>query len=444
VIRPGSLQRRLGIGLAAAVAAMWVLAAVAAVLVVQHELDEAFDSALQETAQRLLPLALMDLDVVGGGEGGAGRTVTAIEPHEEYFTYMLRDASGTILLQSHDMAPEMFPERPAQGFRQTASYRLYGETARDGAVFMEVAEPLAHREEAMVEAMSVLFVPPLILVPGSLFGVWWFVRRSLRPVVAFSAAIEERGGADLSPVLTAAVPGELDPVADAVNRLLDRLRRTLEAERSFTANSAHELRTPIAGVLAQTQRLIAEAPPGALRERARRIESTVQDLARLAEKLMQLAKAEGGGLVAEEPQDLSTVLIHVLDEFARSAGPSGLHLDMAEDACLMSRLDRDAFGILMRNLIENALRHGAADGPVVVSVPATRQISVRNAGPVVPPEVLARLKGRFERGAARTGGSGLGLAIVDTIAAGAGGELVLRSPARGRKDGFEAVLRLPA
>lgn len=436
-----SLQRRLGIGLVAGVTLMWLTATLAAGVVVRHELDEAFDSALQETAQRLLPLAVIGII---DRDSDTARAVAALGKHEEFLTYLVRDKSGRILLHSHDADPEKFPAEPSRGFRQTATHRIYGEAAISNTIFIQVAEPLAHRRSAAFEASVALFLPLFLLVPVSLLGVWIFVRRSMRPVVGLKEEIEARSGADLSPLMAHALPAEIGPIADAVDRLMERVRRTLEAERSFTANSAHELRTPIAATLAQTQRLIAETSEGPLQERARRIESSLHELARLSEKLMQLAKAEGSALLSEQPQDLSAVLVHLIDEFRRKEeSPERLRLLFPEVAGLMSHMDPDAFGVLMRNLIENALKHGEAGRPVDISVADGNRIRVVNDGPAVPPEVLARLKERFARGATRAKGAGLGLAIAEAIAAGAGGELLLLSPAHGRQGGFEAMVRLP-
>ena len=110
---------------------------------------------------------------------------------------------------------------------------------------------------------------------------------------------------------------------------------------------------------------------------------------------------------------------------------------------MLSDVDPDAFGILCRNLIENALRHGQPDTPVAIRLEAEGRLVVTNEGPVIPAEVLARLTSRFERAAVAGEGSGLGLAIVRTIAERAGGSLVLRSPITGRRTGFEAVVSLP-
>jgi two-component system OmpR family sensor kinase len=110
---------------------------------------------------------------------------------------------------------------------------------------------------------------------------------------------------------------------------------------------------------------------------------------------------------------------------------------------VLSDIDPDAFGILCRNLIENALRHGKPDTPVAITLGADGRLLVTNEGPVIPVDILARLTSRFERAAISGEGSGLGLAIVRTIAERAGGSLVLRSPIAGHGTGFEAMVTLP-
>jgi two-component system OmpR family sensor kinase len=286
-----------------------------------------------------------------------------------------------------------------------------------------------------------LAVPLLVLIPASVAGVWWWVRLSLRPVRTFRDAIETRGSGDLTPVIAGSLPAEVEPIADAVNRLMERLRRALEAERRFAANSAHELRTPIAAALAQAQRLLAEEPSPATQGRARQIERSLHALARITEKLMQLAKAEGGGVLSETAHDLVPLVGLVADEFRRIADCSRLRVIMPESPVL-SNLDPDAFAILLRNLIENAIKHGTASEPVTISLDNTGQLSVSNGGPAVPAETLPKLTRPFERGRSTADGTGLGLAIADAIASGAGTHLELLSPIPGRADGFEVRVQL--
>ncbi|MBS7792670.1 two-component sensor histidine kinase [Roseococcus sp. SDR] len=440
--RPHSLQRRLGLGLALGTVLLWLAGSLMAGLILRAEVDEVFDGALQEVTQRILPLAYSE--ILNGEAEDAGQRLPSVMPHQERITYIVRDGDGRILLQSHDADAAAFPARPMAGFQDAGGLRLYTEVAVQGTFFVTAAEPLRHRRQAVLEAVGMLLWPLALLLPLTQLGVWALVRFALRPVSALQGEIEQRGQGDLSPVAATALPRELTPIAAAVNRLIARLQRALEAERGFTASSAHELRTPVAAALAQTQRLVAELPEGAPRERARSVEAALRQLARLSEKLLQLAKAEGAGLLAETPQDLAQVLAFVLDEFRGDADLARpVTVAMPEGGAWLSGMDADAFAILARNLIENALKHGAADQPVSVLLDEDGLLRVSNAGPVVAPETMARLKRPFERGESRAHGSGLGLAIAEAIAVGAGTGLELFSPVPGRASGFEARVRLP-
>jgi two-component system OmpR family sensor kinase len=434
-----SIRRQLAVGLTASIAVFWLLAILGAGLVVRHEIDQVFDAALQETAERILPLAILEL--IDRDDDGTSQRLARITEHEEFLQYVVRDTAGRVLLQSHDADLTVFTPQEQDGFHTAHDHRIFARSAVSGAYRIELAEPLAHRREAVLDTTLALLAPILLLVPISLFAVLWLVRRGLRPVEALRAEVTLRDGAHLSAVTTQDLPAEVLPIARAINQLLDRLRRTLEAERSFTANSAHELRTPIAATLAQTQRLIAEAPAGGLQDRARQIETQLRRLARLSEKLMQLARAEGGGVLADTPQDLSPVLAFLVDECRRAGGAARLQLALPPQGCAPSRLDPDAFGILARNLIENALRHGDPAQPVRVSMEPDGTLRVTNGGAIIAPDRLALLTTRFTRGDGAAEGSGLGLAIAAAIAKGAQTPLELHSPANGQKDGFEAVLR---
>lgn len=439
MIRGKSIQRRLAVGLAVFVLFLWLVATVASGFVVRHELDEAFDSSLQESAQRLLSLAVVD--IMDHDDNGMPRTVSALGHHEEYLTYIVRDAKGKILLQSHDSRPSVFPQKPVIGFVTREDHRIYGQSAVSGTIFIEVAEPLDHRREAAMEATVGLLIPLPFLVPLSLLGVWFFIRRAMRPMISLNEQIEARHSADLSDVDIGEAPSELQSTLDALNGLLLRLRQAIDSERSFAANSAHELRTPIAGALAQTQLLIEKTDNRDVRERARKVEEGLHRLARISEKLMQLARAEAGVFVTDTPQDLVPVIEYVVDDFRHDkAVADRIRWAGREAPDLTVRMDRDGFAILLRNLIENALKHSPEGSPVDIHLDVQGRLHVVNEGPTVPPDVLEKLKGRFERGKSTAAGAGLGLAIVEAIVAGVGARLDLLSPADGHAGGFEAVV----
>ncbi|MGC9368251.1 MAG: ATP-binding protein [Paracoccaceae bacterium] len=438
--RMRSLQARLAVGIGLLVTLLWIGAATLTANLLRHEIDEVFDATLQETAQRILPLAVMD--IVGREEQGVSQRLAAIREHEELFTYVVRDRQRRILLRSHAADPAIFPPFDGTGFRQDDTYRFYQDAALRGSVTITVAEPLAHRRMVAREMQLGLGLPLLAVIPLSLAGIALGVRRSFGPVRRLRDALAARGARDLSPLGEGDLPSELVPVVGALNSLLERLKAAFEAERSFAANAAHELRTPLAGAIAQAQRLQAEAREENAVQRAAEIEATLKRLTRLSERLMQLARVEGGRLNADRPGDLRPVLQLVADDIRRAAHEDRIDLSLPEQPVL-SDLDPDAFGILCRNLIENALRHGRKETVVSVDLTADGRLRVGNDCDPVPPEMLARLTERFERAAGAGEGSGLGLAIARTIADRAGGELTLRSPIPGRETGFEAEVRLP-
>ncbi len=437
---PASLQARLGLFLGILLTVLWLAAASVTALILRGEMDEVFDSALQETAQRLLPLAVVD--IVGREEDGVTQRLGAIRAHDEFFTYVVRDAGGHILLQSHAADVAVFQDYDGPGFRQTATHRIYNEDALQGTVRITVAEPLEHRAAVAREIRMGLGLPLLIVVPLALLSIVFAVKASLAPLRRFGERLDARNARDLSPVPGGDIPSEIAPVAATLNRLLDRLKAAFDAERSFAANAAHELRTPLAGAIAQAQRLQSETGDTAARARAAEIEATLKRLTRLSERLMQLARAEGGQLRLDRCSGLRIAARLVVEDVARTGSPGRIVLTLPE-APVMSDLDPDAFGILCRNLVENALRHGADEAPVDVTLTRDGQLIVTNDGPVLRPETLDRLTARFERAGASADGSGLGLAIVAAIADRIESPLVLRSPRPGAASGFQASIKLP-
>jgi len=437
VSRPESMTRSLIIWLTAATVIFWIVAVAVSSVIIREEFDEVFDSALQETNQRLMPLLVEDFFKRKASDPPRRIGLSGADS-EEYLTYQLRDRDGRVLLHSHDADPATFDVPLERGFADTANHRIYTDAAVSGSLFLQVADPLDHRWEAMAESASALFIPLALLVPLSVTAIWFVVRRTLYPIEELQKEIGFRDGGNLAQIAATGLPSELTSIAASVDRLLERLRTALEAEREFAANSAHELRTPIAGALAQTQRLVLELPKGRERERAKGIERALSRLSRLTEKLLQLARADAGIGLGEKAVDLLPVVRMVMGELQ---GPRArkLKLDVTPGATLRQKVDVDAFGIAIRNLLENALTHGAANTPILVTV-STGVVAVMNHGPALSASQLAELTKRFKRGPTGAAGSGLGLAIAATLVARMGGTLTLNSPARGAQEGFEAII----
>jgi len=434
------MTRRMVLALVSVLAISWMVASALGVMVMEEEFAEIFDSGVQETADRLLPLVAEDLrERSPEAQRRLGQPTTG----SEYLTYQVRDRDGAVLLHSHESAREGFdvPLRP--GFADTDTQRIYTVVTPEGDLYLQVADAFANRREAIEEASTALILPVLVLIPASIIAVILVIRRTLVPIQTLRDDIARKDGGNLAPVDSGCLPTEMDPIARSVNLLLERLRSALEAERSFASNSAHELRTPIAGALAQAQRLKADIPPH-LAPRVDQIELSLSNLAQLSEKLLQMSRAEAGIGISDTIVDLLPVLELVVEDMSRSElGAGRIHLHLPEDGPLKAKVDPDAFGIVIRNLLENALTHSPEDSPVDIYVDRNRSIRIVNDGTPVDPALLPKLTTRFMRGQTQASGSGLGLAIVDNLAKRMNASLTLSSPAPGQEQGFEAKIDLP-
>lgn len=442
-MRRWSLNRRLVLLLTAALGLLWLGAVGISTVVVWHEIDEALDSALQETAQRLLPLVVADIEE-SDEEGGERAVGDEVEGHHEYIIYQVRDARGHVLMRSHDAPAKAFAPPLVPGFTWYDGRRYYTEMSQDSDIAVQVTEKEGHRIETILNSMLGLLIPVVLLLPLAGITIYWTVKQVMGPIDSVRDAIRARSSTDLVPIDNTGLPTEFAPIVKDVNRLMARLGLALASERAFAANSAHELRTPIAAAMAQLQRLSADLGPTAYQARIDLILASLRRLGNMVEKMLQLARADSGIAITGEATDLMPVLHLLLDEMRRStAGAGRISLAESDSVEWKRRIDIDAFAIVLRNLIDNALNHGAEGSPVSVFLDAVGDLHVVNRGVVVPDAELARLTERFARGSTAAQGSGLGLAIVETILRQAGGRLMLYSPAQGLDDGFEAVVSLP-
>jgi two-component system OmpR family sensor kinase len=372
----------------------------------------------------------------------AGHLVATMDP--KALAYQIIGPAGEILMRSENAPEKPFSVPRQAGFHDAPRYRVYSQPAAVDGFFIEVAEPAVHRSESLRRAVALTVGPLLLFLPLSWFLIRWAVFRSMRSLDQLRSEIGRRDGSNLSQIPDMDLPTELASMLAAVNRLLERLKRALATERQFAANSAHELRTPIAAVLAQMQLLSAQLAGTQHAQRAARIVNQIKGLSSLAEKLLQLSRAGAGVGMLRERIDMLTVLQVLVDEFRRREDVGERLVITAEcpDEFIVQG-ELDVLGITLRNLIENAVRYGAPDEPIEIVVERGRQIRLVNGGTPIQAETLENLKKPFVRGSSVGAGGGLGLAIVDNVMKQIGGSLTLISPAMGRVSGFEARLVFP-
>jgi two-component system OmpR family sensor kinase len=444
-----SMSRRLIGTFVVLIGGIWLVGVGIAAIAIHHEIDEVFDASLQETAQRLFPLALYDIGEAAEGEEEEIRRLADLfqeaEHKESYLHYQIRTPDGRVMLRSHGAPVEPFPVPLKEGFFDDGTRRYYTEGSPGKGVFVQVAEVPEEREEAIEAIWLGLSAPLVALLPIAAFIIYWTVRSATRPIIAVQHQIGMRSGENLDPIDSHGLPIELAPIVHDINRLLERLKAALEAERSFAANSAHELRNPVAAARAQAE-VIAENLRGSPdADRATQLIDMLGRVSNRLEKMLQLARTEAGlGLDRTDTDLVAVTRLVVADYERRPQLAERVVFDPGADEVTVA-IDPDALGIALQNLIDNALAHGSPDTPVSVAIGPGLSVHVVNEGPVVSADELAALTKRFERGGAtRAPGIGLGLSIVDQIMRQAGGRLELASPALGQKDGFEATLVFPA
>lgn len=443
--KPTSITRRLTFGLVFGVVVFWLGAVGIAGFVVQHELNEAFDQTLEQAAIRLLPLAIHDIEEMDEGERENEYRIGSLENFDSNFAYYIRNDSGARIALSEDLQSDIKSEDVPNGFTNIGSVRYFAITDQESGFGIVIAENSDHRKTALWESVLALLWPLAGLIPLMIGGVWYAVRLSLRPIKALQTDISKRDGSNLSPLSEDNYPRELAPIAQAVADLLDRLGSALNAEKTFAANSAHELRTPLAGALAQVQRLSIELNGGKGERRVADIEKSLRHLSDLSEKLLQLSRLESGFAKSNTVVELMPILELTLQDFMADTQNGGrINFINPDGLQLKAKISKDAFAIIIRNLIENALIHGSPDGSIDIKLENETSLSVANDCSIIPAEKLKRLGKPFERGDATTKGTGLGLSIVKSILDQCGWELKLFSPQKNQQKNFEVLIVLNA
>jgi two-component system OmpR family sensor kinase len=439
----GSVTRTLTRSLLAGLTLLWLAGVVGSAIVLKRLIDEKSDNELQESAAILLSVVKYtdDLLVTAAVFGGTESPSVAGTAHER-LVYQIRDASGHVHLRSQNAPPELVDVPLQNGFVDVGDWRVVTVSDPENRNFVQLADPLAERREALVTSVLWLTVPLAVLLAFAAYIVFRASRSLVQQVQRTAGAVSRQDPQALGLLPLDGVVTEMRPAVEATNRLLLRVADALESERSFTYNSAHEIRTPIAAALAQAQLLAAMAKETPLQKPADDLAGALSRLARLAERLLALARAEGAAPLSDEWVDLAQVVRLTVAEFDGNPWLHGRRI-VGDASAARVRGDLDAIGLAVRNLVENSLVHGA--GGTVIRLVSSRTndgaiLAVVDDGPGAAHTEIATLSKRFTRGSGAGGsGAGLGLSIVDTLARRMGATLQLRSPVADQR-GFEARL----
>lgn len=316
----------------------------------------------------------------------------------------------------------------------------------DSPIEVAVGEPLAVRQ-TVVAAAAERLATTLSLGLGTLLLVTaWGVQHALRPMHDLVRRLRARAPDDRRPIEVAGLPREVEPLLQALNGLLERLADVVDLERRFTADAAHELRTPLAGLRLSAQ-VAARLPEGDLRTQALgALVPGVDRMTRLVEQLLTLARVESDAAASSfGPVAVATLFEDVLAEFEPLRRESGVAVTCLSDPALMVLGNADMLAVAVGNLLNNARLHARAAGQIELGArlgPAGQvELEVADDGPGIPEAEHAAVMRRFcRRQGTRAAGSGLGLAIVARIVELHAGQLSLGRSAAG---GLLVKLSLP-
>jgi len=443
-----SLRARLLAMLLAVTGLIWLGAAWWSYRDARHEAEEMLDAQLAQSAHLLMAQTRHELVDEGDTRiaGSEALDERELHPYEQKLAFRIRDKQGRILLASANPPPEIpintsgYVDIHADG----RGWRVLASVDASQSFRVEVAQSLAIRDELARNVASHLAFPVILVLPllGGL--IYLVVGRALRPLDELAGTVATRTAANLTPLQTEALPREVLPLATALNRLLDRLNHALDGERRFTADAAHELRTPLAAIQIQAQVALASRNEEGRAHALEQVLAGTRRATRLVEQLLRLARLDPlAGLPATQPIELAALARQVVEDLHLGSHAERLHVEVVDNASVAG--DPDLMRVALRNLLDNALRYSPPGSRITLGASSENgapRLWVDDSGPGVAEEELPRLTERFYRGSEVTqGGSGLGLAIVARIAQLHGARLSLENRAEG---GLRAMLIWPA
>jgi two-component system, OmpR family, sensor histidine kinase QseC len=287
----------------------------------------------------------------------------------------------------------------------------------------------------------------LVMLPCLVLPVWFAARSGLAPLHRLSTQMALRSESDLSAIELPTKYKELSPLVDSLNQLLRRVNKSIGREKSFVHDAAHELRTPLAVILAQAH-ILADANTYEHRIEAKaRLENAVSRASHLTRQMLDLARMDGRDPSIRNFIDVMLLTRNCVADQLNRASEKGVELTLEGPETLWLSVDEHVLQSILENLLDNALRYGAANGKVALSVSSDAKllhIAVCDNGPGIAPHERAEVFERFRRGGAAIGasGAGLGLSIVSAGVLALGGRVSLGEGIDGQGCGF--YVQLPA
>jgi len=407
------------------------------------------DRRLKEAANALMARVQISGDRVSLDARPDARTPL---PATDSIRYALRDSQGRLLVGDAQLPAKSINDFSAQVFSMTEmdqrSVRALTTRfdTRAGLILITVADVRKTDEPAARYSFVSTLLWDFVQLDVTLVLVWVGIQLGLRPIKKLRDEIAERSPLDLRPIVESSVPREIASVVVTLNRLFAMLRTSVQSQQQFIANTAHQLRTPITGMQAQLDLLVAEPAAQPIKSRLLTLQESTRQLSHSANQLLSLARADASANFAAKNQtvDLHAILGEVVAKFFDRALQSGIDLGVEADTAIV-HADPTLIDDLLCNLVDNALKYTPAEGSVTVSTGMRNGrafLAVEDTGPGIPEKDRQRVRQRYFRLPNSPGhGSGLGLAIVDEIARLYGASVSIGNGANGL--GTRVLLQFP-
>lgn len=403
-----SLRKTITLRAMAMLAVVGIIAAASTFILVSYEMNKFLDFQLQEIAVNVGP----------GDRGQAGPLVQSED--EDQLVVRVWDRSGELVHRSGPLID--IPWRTEVGLSDVTAagrnWRVYRWSRAQHDVL--VAQTWSARREIALHAATGAALPLLLAIPFAWTVIGWSVSRTMGGLQRLSADIGRRSVDARDPLSPVGVPEEVAPLITAIDKLVERHRTALEAQRRFMADAAHELRTPLAALQIQAENLQEAQLPAQIQELADELGDGVRRASHLANQLLELARTEGAARRERHSVDLATLVRGLLADFFPLAEARTVKLAMIADRTFAIQGDGEAIKKLIGVLLDNAIRYCQRGGSVevrMVKVSGVKTIEIIDDGLGIPEDAMPFIYDRFFR-AAPPGveGTGIGLSIAKSIA----------------------------
>ena len=442
---------------------LWPMSIAITYLVAKSIANQPFDHALEDSVTVLAQqVKQVDGKVVARLPGSARDFLRADDVDSVYF--QVTDPDGGVVDGDRELPQPSPDDADRSGRVHFRNESLHGMPVRVAYAWInlaplldpkvdpplalvQVAETLDKRAQLANEIIKGVILPQFIILPVILALVWFALSRGLSPLAQLQERIRARPPDDLSPIDSRQVPEEISPLVGSLNDMLERLSQTIDMQKRFIADAAHQMKTPLAGMRMQSELALRQVDPDEIHRSLEQLAKSSESATRLVNQLLALARAENqphAGLAAL-PLDLSLLARDVVQDWVQASfthkidlgyeAPDGA-VDIAGNAMMLREL--------LSNLIDNALCYTPAGGSVTVRVRSDAGqalLEVEDTGPGIAPGERPRVFERFYRIlGSNAPGSGLGLAIVREIAQQHGADIQIFNNPRSTQKKFPGSL----